>query len=258
MRLLNIETGILENININFLDKIQYIAISHRWLEDELELSELGFFNILGNIDLGNKLLKSIDKNHVNMDFLKTKNWGEYYILKTHNYVEKYYKLNKIIKCVQNIETFKYIWLDTLCIDKTSSTELNENINSMFNIYRMASAVHVHLCNIYINKEIKNILKDDWFTRVWTLQEYIANEKLLFYDNESNIICNKIQICQLLSEDSTLPSYLNLCRRYNEYFEIINKVSKIKDNNSELYEMLHSKIKPRYSKDVKYNIISKK
>jgi len=44
----------------------------------------------------------------------------------------------------------------------------------------------------------------------------------------------------------------------SEYFEIINKVSKIKDNNSELYEMLHSKIKPRYSKDVKYNIISKK
>jgi hypothetical protein len=37
---------------------------------------------------------------------------------------------------------YEYIWIDTCCIDKTSSAELSEAINSMFRWYRDAAGAH--------------------------------------------------------------------------------------------------------------------
>ena len=39
----------------------------------------------------------------------------------------------------------EYIWIDTICIDKSSSTELAEAINSMFRYYRDAQVCYVYL-----------------------------------------------------------------------------------------------------------------
>ncbi|KAN0080705.1 hypothetical protein V8E54_003909, partial [Elaphomyces granulatus] len=36
---------------------------------------------------------------------------------------------------------WQYFWIDTCCIDKSSSTELQEAINSMFQWYRDANAM---------------------------------------------------------------------------------------------------------------------
>lgn len=42
---------------------------------------------------------------------------------------------SKIIKCCEQAvrDGFEYIWADTCCIDKRSSAELSEAINSMYN-----------------------------------------------------------------------------------------------------------------------------
>jgi hypothetical protein len=42
-------------------------------------------------------------------------------------------------------DKFKYIWIDTCCIDKSSSAELSEAINSMFKWYRDAAVCYVYL-----------------------------------------------------------------------------------------------------------------
>jgi hypothetical protein len=43
---------------------------------------------------------------------------------------------------------FQYFWIDTCCIDKSSSAELQEAINSMFRWYRDAVKCYVYLADV--------------------------------------------------------------------------------------------------------------
>lgn len=66
----------------------------------------------------------------------------------------------------------EYSWVDTCCIDKTSSAELTEAINSMFRWYEKAQVCYVYLADLHaasmpIAGELK---KCHWFSRDWTLQ----------------------------------------------------------------------------------------
>jgi len=46
------------------------------------------------------------------------------------------------------IRSYDYIWVDTCCIDKTSSAELSEAINSMYRWYSEADIGYAYLANI--------------------------------------------------------------------------------------------------------------
>ncbi|RBA09112.1 hypothetical protein FPRO05_14352, partial [Fusarium proliferatum] len=76
---------------------------------------------------------------------------------------------------------FEYIWDDTCCIDKTSSAELSEAINSMYRYYQEASICYGYLADISTVSEIPN---SRWFTRGWTLQELIAPRSMIFFDKD--------------------------------------------------------------------------
>lgn len=69
-------------------------------------------------------------------------------------------------------------WSDTCCINKDSSTELEEAIRSMFKWYRDA-----HVCIAYLAEatSIDDLDNDVWFTRGWTLQELLAPRTMKFY-----------------------------------------------------------------------------
>ena len=89
--------------------------------------------------------------------------------------------------CVQaQQDGIEYVWIDTCCIDKTSSAELSESINSMYRWYQNAFICYVYLYDV---GDYTSGLGDErfsqsaWFTRVWTLQELIAPEKLIFYNH---------------------------------------------------------------------------
>jgi hypothetical protein len=47
-------------------------------------------------------------------------------------------------------DDLRYCWLDTCCIDKTSSAELTEAINSIFEWYRDAAVCYVFLSDVYV------------------------------------------------------------------------------------------------------------
>jgi len=66
------------------------------------------------------------------------------------------------------IDNVRYVWMDTLCIDKTSSVELDMSIRSMYRWYSSASFVYLEY---YTNF-------GEWCTRGWTLQEGYAAESL--------------------------------------------------------------------------------
>jgi len=44
-----------------------------------------------------------------------------------------------------NVDQLQYVWIDTCCIDKSSSSELSEAINSMYRWYKQAHCCYVFL-----------------------------------------------------------------------------------------------------------------
>jgi hypothetical protein len=89
----------------------------------------------------------------------------------------------------------EYIWVDTCCIDKKSSAELSEAINSMYNWYTKSSQCYVYLKDFDSKNPHANFSRCVWFTRGWTLQELIAPSHLHFYDAKWRYFGSKSELC---------------------------------------------------------------
>ncbi|OCK72862.1 HET-domain-containing protein, partial [Lepidopterella palustris CBS 459.81] len=113
-----------------------------------------------------------------------------------------------------------YLWVDTCCIDKRSSAELSETINSMFKWYQAATVCYAYLQdvedpNIETFKQLSSDLnltseqeaqiqqspfaKSRWWTRGWTLQELIAPSELIFYDKAFGRMGSKEELVRVIS-----------------------------------------------------------
>ncbi len=68
-------------------------------------------------------------------------------------------------------------WMDNVCINKESSSELDESIRSTYNWYR-----HASVCNTYLSEtsSIPDAPFVSWFTGGWTLQELLAPVRSVF------------------------------------------------------------------------------
>ena len=102
-----------------------------------------------------------------------------------------------------------YAWVDTCCIDKTSSTELSEAINSMFGWYRASSLCLVYLADFQIrpgedadsDPEVQARLgRCRWFSRGWTLQELIAPGRLHFCHSSWEVFGTKESLWNVLRQ----------------------------------------------------------
>jgi hypothetical protein len=101
----------------------------------------------------------------------------------------------------------EYFWVDTCCIDKSSSAELSEAINSMYNWYENATKCYAYLSDVsYLggnySKEpvMVGFSKSIWFTRGWTLQELIAPSEVVFFSKEGNPIGTKSDLIKDLTK----------------------------------------------------------
>ncbi|KAE9378533.1 HET-domain-containing protein [Stipitochalara longipes BDJ] len=105
----------------------------------------------------------------------------------------------------------QFSWVDTCCIDKSSSAELSEAINSMFRWYREAAKCYVYLPDVSFGGSIENDLSSQqawksafrlsrWFTRGWTLQELIAPASLDFFSVEGERLGDKDSMVQEIHE----------------------------------------------------------
>ncbi|PGH07613.1 hypothetical protein GX51_01621 [Blastomyces parvus] len=100
-----------------------------------------------------------------------------------------------------------YVWADTCCIDKSSSAELSESINSMYEWYRCAE-----VCYVYLNDVIESSVTENssfhssvWFTRGWTLQELIAPAKVQFFNAEWQALGSKVDLKDEISAITRIP-----------------------------------------------------
>jgi len=85
------------------------------------------------------------------------------------------------------VDKLEYAWIDTCCIDKSSSSELSEAINSMWSWYKNADICYAYLADVPPGDRIEEeegpaFRRSRWFTRGWTLQELIGPETVNFYD----------------------------------------------------------------------------
>lgn len=110
----------------------------------------------------------------------------------------------KIKSCCEQARNnnLHYIWADTCCIDKKSSAELSEAINSMFRWYREATVCYAHLCDI---SRPMALTESVWFTRGWTLQELLAPYHLMFFDKDWTCIGSKAEYLPELSGKTGVP-----------------------------------------------------
>ncbi|KAK0102259.1 hypothetical protein ONS95_005881 [Cadophora gregata] len=105
---------------------------------------------------------------------------------------------SKITGCCRQarLDGWKYAWVDSCCIDKTSSAELSEAINSMFKWYKDSQVCYVYLSDV---KCRSGFGRSQWFTRGWTLQELLAPEFLIFFDKNWKDIDTKLRLLGELS-----------------------------------------------------------
>jgi hypothetical protein len=109
-------------------------------------------------------------------------------------------------------ENFEWVWVDTCCIDKTSSAELSEAINSMFQWYSRAMVCYAYLSDVSISYDdrlenfcLTSFRQSRWFTRGWTLQELLAPLTVQFFSSNWSYIGSKKQLAPLIGEITGIP-----------------------------------------------------
>ncbi|KAK7462428.1 hypothetical protein VKT23_008026 [Stygiomarasmius scandens] len=172
MRLLNTQSLELKEFNGNIPP---YVILSHTWEKDaEVTLQDL------------------IHWHQTGFRFAKSGWWK---IHSACTYARKY--------------TFEWIWIDSCCIDKSSSAELSEAINSMYQYYEDAEVCYVHLCDASSQEDPRNptsaFRSSRWFTRGWTLQELIAPLYAVFLDKEWNEIGTRWSLRDVVSAITSIP-----------------------------------------------------
>ena len=118
----------------------------------------------------------------------------------------------------------KWIWDDTCCINKDSSSELSEAINSMFRYYSLAKVCFAYLYDVphtqrsELRAADSRFRRSKWHTRGWTLQELIAPPFLIFLSDNWDILGTKVELAGLLEEITRVPaSVLRLTEPVNNF-----------------------------------------
>ncbi|KAI8630732.1 het domain-containing protein [Xylariaceae sp. FL1651] len=112
----------------------------------------------------------------------------------------------------------QYVWVDTNCIDKSSSAELSEAINSMFTWYHDSEVCYVYLEDVSIpaaeegdDPILSDAFREDfsqslWFTRGWTLQELVAPKNLVFYSKDWRKLGTKRELRRIIADVTGIDS----------------------------------------------------
>lgn len=126
-------------------------------------------------------------------------------------------------------DDLQYFWVDTCCIDKSSSAELSEAINSMFRWYRDAAKCYVYLSDVSADDSCgtsssDSIQQSRWFTRSWTLQELLAPPLVEFFSEEGRFLGDKKSLLQEIHHATRIPM-LALQGQPLSHFNVIERIS---------------------------------
>lgn len=175
MRLINTESLQFEEVVSH--EMVKYAILSHTWGEEEVSLQDFQDISIAREKKGFSKIEKTCE--------------------------------------LARLRNIKYAWVDTCCIDKTSSAELSEAINSMYRWYHDAEICFAYLSDmpvgdVPIGNEGSEALSAafracKWFTRGWTLQELVAPRTLEFYNWAWLEFGTKESLASLIEDITRIP-----------------------------------------------------
>ncbi|KAL3419822.1 HET domain-containing protein [Phlyctema vagabunda] len=197
MRLIHCSRGLAESTLVRLVEfkpfeTPPYVILSHTWGQDEDEVSFEDFAN------------RCAEKR----------------------------KSYPIIGCARQAlsDGFEYVWIDTCCINKSSSSELSEAINSMYAWYKRSEVCYAYLDDVSSEKDISlpggeaALSRSRWFTRGWTLQELLAPAYVVFFDAQWVEIGSKGSLSREISSITNIDTRA-LIRRGDQNFCIATKMS---------------------------------
>ncbi|TBU37126.1 hypothetical protein BD309DRAFT_1084867 [Dichomitus squalens] len=124
---------------------------------------------------------------------------------------------------------YDYLWIDSCCINKSSSSELTESINSMYQWYGHARDCYAYLADVPPGKDPRlpwsKFHSSRWFTRGWTLQELIAPSKVKFLSNDWSLIGTKLTLVDVIEETTTIPREALLRLESLDVFSVAERLS---------------------------------
>ncbi|KAI1797134.1 heterokaryon incompatibility protein-domain-containing protein [Ganoderma leucocontextum] len=194
MRLLNTTVGEFHWID-SPLDK-PYAILSHTW--DGAEQSHHNVVNIRTTLE-ARSTLDILPKSH-SIDRETDTPTVRVSILSSPDVSEKVRRACAVARA----DGYELIWIDSCCIDKSSSAELSEAINSMYNWYRHAKVCYVYLSDVddddlpsAPNSQFRSAR---WHTRGWTLQELLAPRYVVFYSKGWRVLGTKNTLATVVEE----------------------------------------------------------
>ena len=165
-----------------------YAILSHRWIDPtEVDYKEMA--------DLAKMIVEDRDEIR---------------------YREGYKKILNTCEQAQR-DGYEWVWVDTCCIDKRSSAELSEAINSMYRWYANSGVCYAYLHDVqgsYFptdkddNKYYRSNGWPEWFSRGWTLQEMIAPSNVQFFNKYWKTIGDKKALAHTLEEITQVPVHI--------------------------------------------------
>lgn len=192
MRLLQLKAqGVISLVAQHSSNIPKYAILSHTWGADEEEVTY-------------EDLVKSQGQTHP--DYQKKPGY------------------EKLIFCAKEAkrDRYDYFWVDTCTIDKSSSAELSESINSMFQWYQQSAVCYAYLSDVTAREHDPDvddqIVQSRWFRRGWTLQELLAPSVVRFFNQKGEFLGDKKTLQRLVLDatginfgailwPSTLESY---------------------------------------------------
>lgn len=166
MRLINAQTLQLEDFTLREVPP--YAILSHTWRDEEVTFQDM----LSGRADLTSR--------------------------------RGYIKIIETCR-LASAQGLGYVWVDTCCIDKSSSAELTESINSMFRYYAESRLCIAYLDDLYNGMSNDTLTTCRWFTRGWTLQELIAPRVMGFYNHSWNCIGTRANLIGDISSGTMIP-----------------------------------------------------
>ncbi|KAK8082717.1 HET-domain-containing protein [Apiospora saccharicola] len=224
MWLINIETLELEHVLDH--ETTEYAILSHTWEDGEVTFQEFR--------DGGQEAARA------------KKGWRK---------IERFCEVVRLYSHCR----LRYAWVDTCCIDKTSSAELSEAINSMYRWYADSAICYAYLWDLAPrghsndNKSqdqrssdgqslvmveeagdekndlapglVDDIFQCRWWSRGWTLQELIAPGKLMFLDRDFNYRGSKVSLHSKISEATGIEKKILLHRKSLDSVHVARRMS---------------------------------
>ncbi|KAI5984078.1 heterokaryon incompatibility protein-domain-containing protein [Pisolithus albus] len=180
------DAQLLVELNGPELENVAYAILSHCWgdPEDEVHYTEMDSLT--------------------NMDFVargKIRERGGYHKIRE--------------SCLRaRRDDLLWLWVDTCCIDKRSSVEISDAINSMYVWYANSDRCYAFLHDVDTDalpakpdnyKYYKSNGWPKWFSSGWTLQELIAPADVRFFNQNWEYIASKRSSAHELSNITRIP-----------------------------------------------------